>query len=103
MTTDTSHVHINRKEYWVIFLLLFVLTVLEVGVVFVPGIDKMLLISALVGMALVKACIVAWFFMHLSHDTLSIRNGIAAVMALPFLYAAVLIADGLWRLMWTQL
>ena len=103
MKTDTSHVHINRKEYWVIFLLLFVLTLVEVGVVFVPGIDKSLLISALVGMALVKACIVGWFFMHLSHDTASIRNGVAIAMSIPFFYALVLIADALWRLGWTQI
>jgi len=101
--TDTSHVHINRKEYWVIFILLFLLTVLEVGVVFVPGISKVLLISALVGLALVKAAMVGWFFMHLSHDTASIRNGVVVGMAIPFFYAFVLIAEAAWRLSWTQL
>ena len=103
MKTDTSHVHINRKEYWIIFLLLFVLTLLEVGVVFVPGIAKPMMITALVGMALVKACMVGWFFMHLSHDAASIRNGVAICMGMPFFYAFVLIAEALWRLGWTQL
>ena len=54
MKTDTSNVHINRKEYWTIFFLLFVLTVLEVGVVFVPGISNFLLIVALVLLAIVR-------------------------------------------------
>jgi caa(3)-type oxidase subunit IV len=103
MATDTSHVHINRKEYWTIFFLLFVLTVLEVGVVFVPGISVPLLISALVGLAIVKAAMVGWFFMHLSHDTAYIRNGVAIGMAIPFFYALVLVAEAAWRLAWTQL
>jgi caa(3)-type oxidase subunit IV len=103
MKTDTSNVHINRKEYWTIFFLLFVLTVLEVGVVFVPGISNFLLISALVGLAIVKAAMVGWFFMHLSHDSASIRNGVIISMAIPFFYAFVLIAEALWRLNWTQL
>ncbi len=101
--TDTSNVHIDRKEYWTIFFLLFVLTVLEVGVVFVPGISKVLLIVALVGLAIVKACMVGWYFMHLSHDSASIRNGVAISMAIPFFYAFVLIAEAMWRLGWTQL
>ncbi len=103
MKTDTSNVHINRKEYWTIFFLLFVLTVLEVGVVFVPGISKTLLIVALVGLAIVKAALVGWFFMHLSHDTPTIGNGVLISMLIPFFYAAVLIAEALWRLDWTQL
>jgi caa(3)-type oxidase subunit IV len=103
MATDTSHVHINRKEYWTIFFLLFVLTVLEVGVVFVPGISVPLLISALVGLAIVKAAMVGWFFMHLNHDSAYIRNSVAIGMAIPFFYALVLVAEASWRLAWTQL
>jgi len=101
--TDTSNVHINRKEYWTIFFVLFVLTVLEVGVVFIPGIAKVPMVAALSSMAIVKACLVGWFFMHLSHDTPTIRNGIAISMAIPFFYALVLIADALWKLAWTAL
>ena len=103
MATDTSHVHIDRKEYWTIFFLLFVLTVLEVGVVFVPGIAVPLLVSALVGLALVKAAMVGWFFMHLSHDTPYLRNGVLIAMMIPFFYALVLVAEAAWRLAWTQL
>ncbi len=98
MATDTSHVHVDRKEYWVIFSMLFVLTVLEVGVVFVPGIAKAMLISALVLMAVVKAGLVGLFFMHLNHETQMIRWGVIAAMAVPFFYAVVLIAEALWRL-----
>ena len=103
MKTDSSNVHINRKEYWTIFFLLFVLTVLEAGVGFVPGISKTLLIVALVGLAIVKAVLVGWFFMHLSHDTPTLGNGVLSSKLIPFFYAAVLIAEALWRLDWTQL
>jgi cytochrome c oxidase subunit 4 len=96
---DTSHVHINRKEYWIIFGLLFILTVLEVGVVLVPGISAPLLISALTMMALVKAGLVGWFFMHLGHETPQIRNSVLVAMLIPFFYALVLIAEAMWRLL----
>jgi caa(3)-type oxidase subunit IV len=103
MATDTSHVHVDRKEYWTIFLLLALLTALEVGGVFIPGIAKASLIAVLVGMAIVKAVMVGWFFMHLSHDTPLVRNTVLYGMSIPAFYAVVLIADALWRLGWTRL
>jgi caa(3)-type oxidase subunit IV len=96
--TDTSRVHVDRKEYWFIFFMLFVLTVLEVGVVFVPGIAKGHMIAVLVVMALVKAALVFMFFMHLNHETKVIRLGILLPLGIPFFYAAVLIADAMVRL-----
>ena len=96
--TDTSNVHVDRKEYWFIFFLMFVLTVLEVGVVFVPGISKFNLIAILVIMALVKAGLVGLFFMHLNHDTKIVRWGVIIPLLIPFFYAAVLIADAIVRL-----
>ena len=73
LTTDTSHIHVDRKEYWFIFGMLSMLTALEVAVVYVPGIAKGLLISALTLMALAKAGLVGLFF-HFSQ---------AGVPALP--------------------
>jgi caa(3)-type oxidase subunit IV len=96
--TDISRVHIDRKEYWFIFITLFVLTVLEVGVVFVPGIPKPHLIAVLVIMALVKAALVGLFFMHLNHETKVVRWGVIIPLMLPFFYAAVLIADAIVRI-----
>ncbi len=97
--TDTSNVHVNRKEYWVIFLMLFALTVLEVGVVFIPGIAKAHLIAVLVIMALVKAALVSLFFMHLNHETKIVRWGVIGPLMIPFLYAAALVADAMVRLL----
>ena len=99
MATDTSNVHVSRKEYWVIFGLLFVLTVLEVGIVYVPGIGKGLMVSALVLMAVTKAGLVGLFFMHLKYDAPVLRYTVMVPMSFPFLYALVLIAEAAWRLL----
>lgn len=89
--------HINRKEYWAIFIWLTVLTALEVGVVYVPGIPIGGLVSALVLLALVKAGLVGYFFMHLGHEKKGLKLTVAIPMAIPCLYAFVLIAEGMWR------
>ena len=65
--------------------------------------DEAILWASLVLLAIVKAMLVGWFFMHLSHDTPTIGNGVLISMLIPFFYAAVLIAEALWRLDWTQL
>ena len=94
-----SKSHVNRKEYWTIFAILFVLTVLEVGVVYL-GMAKTPLFVALTGLALVKATCVGLFFMHLKHETPILRRSIAIPMSLPGFYALILIAEGVWRRIW---
>lgn len=89
--------HVNRKEYWVIFGALAVLTALEVGVVYVPGIGKGLLVSALILLAIGKAALVALFYMHLKHETRVLKLTVAIPMAVPAVYAVVLILEGAWR------
>jgi cytochrome c oxidase subunit 4 len=90
--------HVNRKEYWVVFLVLFILTVLEVAVVYIPGIRKGLLVSALVALAVAKAVCVALFYMHLKHETKIMKLTVLIPMATPALYAIVLILEAAWRL-----
>lgn len=87
----------HRREYIIIFVWLTVLTALEVGVVYVPGISKGLLISALVLMALAKAMLVALYYMHLNSETTWLKATVAIPMAIPVLYAAVLVAEASWR------
>lgn len=88
----------NRKEYYVIFVALLVLTVLEVAVAQVPGISKTLMRLSLVGMALAKAGLVAMFYMHLKHETKVLRLTVAIPLATPMLYAVILISEAAWRL-----
>jgi cytochrome c oxidase subunit 4 len=87
----------NRKEYWKIFVVLLVLTVLEVVVAQLPGIGKTTLGFLLVAMALAKAAIVALFYMHLKHETKVLRFWVAIPFAAPAVYALALIADAAWR------
>jgi caa(3)-type oxidase subunit IV len=88
----------DRREYFVIFGVLFVLTVLEVVIAQIPGLSKVLLGTALVGLALAKAACVGLFYMHLKHETRILRVGVAIPLAAPALYAFVLIAEAAWRL-----
>lgn len=88
----------NRKEYFYVFVVLFVLTVLEVVVAQVPGLSKTLLGLALVGLAVTKAAAVGLYYMHLKHETRVLRLTVAIPMATPAVYALVLIAEGAWRL-----
>jgi caa(3)-type oxidase subunit IV len=85
--------------YWKMFVVLFVLTVLEVGVVKVPGIAKGPMILALVMFAVVKAALVGLFFMHLAHETKPLKATIAIPLCVPAFYAVVLISEAAWRLL----
>ena len=96
---DGDHEHKpNRKEYWVIFAALLILTVLEVGGAQIPGISKPLMRISLVAMALAKAGLVAMFYMHLKHETKVLRLTVAIPLATPMLYAVILISEAAWRL-----
>ncbi len=89
--------HASRKPYLVIFLLLTLLTVAEVGVVYVPGIGRGLLIAALVLLAIGKAGLVLISFMHLGSETRALKLNILLPFALPAIYAAALMGDAAWR------
>ncbi len=92
-----SKPHVDRKQYLRVFLALTVLTALEVGVVYVPGIEKIYIGTALVSLALGKAWTVGWFFMHLGHETRHLKGTVVLPFAFPAIYAFVLIAEAAWR------
>lgn len=89
--------HVDRKQYMMVFGALTALTILEVGIVYIPGIGKFFLGTALVGLALGKAWTVGWFFMHLGHETRHLKFTVVLPFAFPALYAFVLIAEATWR------
>jgi cytochrome c oxidase subunit 4 len=89
----------SRKPYMVVFGLLFLLTVLEVGVATPSlGVPKTPMVIALVLLALTKASMVAYYFMHLKHEMKTLRWTVALPFAFPVIYAFVLIAEAAWRL-----
>jgi cytochrome c oxidase subunit IV len=89
----------GHKEYWIIFGWLTLLTILEVAIVYVPGIGKTPLVVALILMALSKAGLVGLYFMHLKSETRILRLTVAIPMAMPMFYALVLVAEGVWRML----
>jgi cytochrome c oxidase subunit 4 len=93
-----SHEHKpDIREYFVIFGVLFVLTILEVGVAKVQGIGRGPMILALMLLAVSKAAIVALFYMHLKHETKVLKLTVALPVAAPAVYALVLMSEAAWR------
>lgn len=87
----------KRKQYLMVFAALLVLTVLEVGIVYLK-LPKAVLVSALVGLALAKAAAVALYFMHLNDETRTLRMVVlGTLLTFPPLYAFVLIAEAVYR------
>lgn len=73
-------------NYWMIWLYLFILTVIELGVIYAP-LPKIHIVALLVALACSKAALVAMFFMHLKFERLTL--GIIALT--PFILCAFLI------------
>ena len=75
-----------RPNYGGIFLALFVLTVFEIFVANL-GIHKLTIILFLVGLAIIKASLVAMFYMHLRFEKILL----AMIAVAPLLFSAILI------------
>ncbi len=78
-----AHEHPN---YIGVFWWLLALTIIEVGVIFLP-IAKLLIAILLVGLALTKAALVAMYFMHLKFE----RRTLAVVAITPLLLCVLLV------------
>ena len=79
-----------------VFVVLVVLTGLELGVVYLP-INKKLIVTGLVGLALAKAYTVAMHYMHLKGETRVMKFVVYLPMVFPALYAVVLMFEAVWR------
>lgn len=91
-----SHQHPSHtKEYVIVFFVLTFLTILEL---FIPGLKTVYAykVIGLVGLAIGKAFIVAYFYMHLKEETRWLKF-IAAVPISAALYAATLILESMYR------
>lgn len=103
--SDHAHAHgghaVDRKKYWIIFVVLAALTALEVGVAYVKG-SKHLIVTVLVGLALAKAACVLLWYMHLIHETKVLKKTVILPFLAPALYAFVLISEAAWRGNWVS-
>jgi len=75
----------KQPNYMLIFGLLALFTLIEVGVAFVPA-SKLLIVLALLALAIVKAVLVALYYMHLKFE----GKLIYSIAIIPFVAAAVL-------------
>lgn len=94
--SDHKHEHKSHtKEYVIVFFVLTFLTVLEL---MIPGLKTVYMYKAvgLVGLAVGKACIVAYFYMHLKEETRWLKF-IAAIPITAAFYAVALMLESLNR------
>lgn len=89
---------VDLREVFTIFVVLAVLTALEVGVASVPGISHVMKGIVLVALAVTKAACVGLYYMHLKNETKILKLTVAIPMATPAFYALVLISEAAWRL-----
>ena len=88
----------RARQYLIIFFVLFLLTIVEVGVAYVQGHKtEVVVVVVLFALALVKAACVALFFMHLKWETRVLRATVVVPLGLPVLYALILITEAAWR------
>lgn len=95
MAEGASH----RKQYLLIWVYLAVLTLLEIGIAEPSlGLDKTLVVLGLVLMAVAKAALVLFYYMHLREETAVMRYTVILPLFFPPFYALVLMAEGYARL-----
>lgn len=90
---STAHV---RPNYILIWGYLFVLTVIEVLAAFLSGIPKQWLILILMILAVVKALLVAMYFMHLKFEAWRLR----LIFMIPLPLAAILVLATITEQLW---
>lgn len=81
--TTTTH---DEPNYMGVFWWLLALTLLELGVIYVP-IHRMGILALLVALAIAKAVLVALYFMHLKFE----RRTLAFIALSPFVLCVFLI------------
>jgi cytochrome c oxidase subunit 4 len=96
MSEQHHHEHKSHtKEYVIVFFVLTFLTILEL---MIPGLKTVYAYKAigLVGLAIGKACIVAYFYMHLKEETRWMKF-IACIPISAALYACALMLESMYR------
>jgi cytochrome c oxidase subunit 4 len=77
-----------QPKYMLIWLYLFILTVSELGIAFLP-IAKWMIVTTLLVMAVWKALLVALYYMHLKWEPARLR--LVALAPLPFVAIMIVV------------
>lgn len=97
--SDHAHAHehkSHKKEYIIIFVVLAILTGLEIWVAEHHALTKFGKGSALTFLAVGKAFLVAYYYMHLKEETKWMKL-IASVPVMAGVYATVLCLEGYFK------
>ncbi len=81
-----EHAHKEHPKYMRIFVILIILTIAEVGVVYLPF-PTIVTALLLIGMACSKAAYVALYFMHLKFE----QKTLTAIVLTPFIICVFLV------------
>jgi cytochrome c oxidase subunit 4 len=88
-----EHDHPSERQYYVVALILAVLTALEVGLYYIESLNDNVLIVSLAILAVAKFGMVVLYFMHLKFDSVVFRRLFIAGLALAIcVYIATLAA-----------
>lgn len=93
MSSDTHE--FKHPNYWVVWAYLLGLTIVEVGVAFLPW-SKQVLILLLLGLAIWKALLVALYFMHLRFEKNRMRIFAIAPLPLTIIIVIAAITEYVW-------
>ena len=95
--SDNHAVHKSHKmEYFKVFLVLTALTIVELIIPGMYSLSHMAKSSSLIFLALGKAAIVGWSYMHLKEETRWMR-AVALIPLAAFAYAVMVILESLYR------
>lgn len=83
----------HRLQYLVVFLLLGLLTLVELGVARTSGIPRTGALVAFIALAVAKAALIALFYMHLRYETAFLRLTVLVPLLAPAAYGAILIVE----------
>jgi cytochrome c oxidase subunit 4 len=89
----------HGKQYTATFVLLAVLTLVELGVASTSGIARPAVVVALVALAIAKAALIALFYMHLRYETRHLKLTVLGPLVAPAIYGIILMAETAWRLL----
>ncbi len=92
--SDTTHAHPTPRDYWLIALILGVITGAEVAVTYIDALDSVVA-PLLIAMSAAKFTIVVGYFMHLKFEQRIYRNlFLMGIIAAPILFGTVLLTFG---------
>ncbi|MDH3496783.1 MAG: cytochrome C oxidase subunit IV family protein [Gemmatimonadota bacterium] len=87
--------HLEHPNYWVVWAALAALTMVELGVAFLPW-SRRVVVLLLIGLAVWKALLVALYFMHLRFEKNRMRIFALAPLPLTVIIVIAVLTEFVW-------